>query len=316
MKKRYKILAMLFIMSLPFNYVTGQDSNYASNVNRYLSLDGKQLVIKYDLHSADTTQLFDIILKIYYNDKVIQPHDSALTGSWGSKVSPGIEKVILWDFPNEFKGDINKVSIEVVAKEMNEPLANFNYEVLTKKPPFEVKFENVSRNADSFSWEFGDSKSTKDNFSALLNPVHHFKSIGTYNVKLTAGNSKAKTSSNTTKTLSLGNGNMKLVDLQKFKKQRVIWLGSAIIFAGVGTYSLIKSNNLYDEYKTATYNTNDLSKKYKTYGVIGTVSIVASGFCVFEVLMKSMKIKSAEKKLSMIFVPTGKGGAYSIACIF
>lgn len=310
MKKPGKFFILFVLMAISVNYVTGQEVNYASNINKYLSLDGKQLVIKYDLPFPDTTQLFDIILKINYNDKVIQPHDSLLTGSWGNKISPGMEKVILWDFPNEFKNIINKVTIEVIATKMSGPLADFDYKISGNKPPFEVKFENKSKNADLYSWNFGDLKSRNNNLSQLENPVHTFKTGGAYNVELLASRSKSKTSDSIMKTMTLGKGNEQ--DLQKLKKLKTIWLGSAIASAGIGVYSLLRANSLYNQYKTATNNSETLRKKYKTYDVITPAALVISGVCVFEVIVQSKKIRETKQTLSMHFIPLDEGGVVGL----
>ncbi len=299
-------------MVISVNYATGQDTIFARNVNKRLSMDGKQLLIKYDLPYSDTTQPFDIIVRIFYNDKVIEPDNSSLTGSWGENVKPGVEKIILWDFPNEISGSINKVTISVVARKISKPMANFEPVILTKKPPFDVKFDNKSINADYYSWEFGDLKSIEGNLSTLENPVHKFKSPGKYNVKLTAGDSKNNMSNTITKVLSLGQGNLQ--DLQKHKKLKNIWLGSAVATAGIGGYCLIKSNSLYNDWKKE--GTDELKKKYKTYGIAGPAALVLSGVCISQVIVQSKKIKTAEKAMSMNLIPLDDGCIVELAWNF
>jgi Zn-dependent metalloprotease len=46
-------------------------------------------------------------------------------------------------------------------------------------PPATVKFNNLSNNANSFVWDFGDNSS-----STQMNPTHTYTAMGTYNVKL------------------------------------------------------------------------------------------------------------------------------------
>jgi len=312
MKNKARFFILLILTSISINYVTGQETNFASNIYRYLSLDGKQLVIKYDLVFPDTTQLFDIILNLFYNEKIIQPQDNTLTGSWGNKVAPGKNKVILWDFPNEFKDIINKVTVDVAASKRIEPLANFEYKIQGKKPPFEVKFENKSNNADLYSWKFGDLTSKENNLSTLENPVHKYKSRGTYNVELKAGNSKTKSSHDIKKAVAVGKGNEQ--DLQKHKKLRTIWLGSTVASAGIGTYCLIKSNSLWNDYKTL--GTKDLLKKSKTHGTIGYSAIVVAGACVSQVIIQSIKIRENKQTLSMNLIPLDKGCAVGLAWNF
>lgn len=312
MTNKFKFFALLILMAIPVNYAAGQDTIYASNINKYLSLDGKQLVIKYDLPYSDTTQLFDIIVRIFYNDKVIEPKNNTLTGSWGEKVKPGSEKIILWDFPNEISGSINKVTIGIVARKAIRPLADFNPVILTQKPPFEVRFENKSKNADFYAWKFGDLKSSENNLSTLETPVHKFKSAGNYNVKLTAGNSKTNTSDTIIKVVTLGKGSMQ--ELQKLKKLRTIWAGSAIATAGIGGFCLIKSNSLYNDWKKQ--GTDELKKKYKTYGIIGPAVLVVSGVCISQVIIKSIKIKTVEKTMSMNLMPLNGGYVVELAWNF
>lgn len=312
MTNKCRILISLILMALSANFASGQDTIFARNINKYLSLDGKQLVIKYDLPYTDTTQLFDIVLRIYYNDKVIEPTTNSLTGSWGEKVKPGVEKVILWDFPNEFTGAINKVTIGVVARKMSTPKANFDYKVLSDKPSFQVRFENKSMNSDFYSWNFGDLKSRNTNTSFMPSPVHRYKSPGKYKVELIAGSNKTSTSDSIVKIVSVGKVNAQ--DIQKLKTLRTIFLGAAVATAGAGAFSLIKSNSLFNEWKKE--GTDDLKKKYKTYEVIGPAAFVVSGACALEVFLKTKKIRNAEKATSMNFIPLGNGAGMELVLNF
>ena len=63
-------------------------------------------------------------------------------------------------------------------------LINFSYNPIVADFSFEtdgnnVKFANLSQNATSYLWDFGDGKS-----SNLINPVHEYLQDGNYNVKL------------------------------------------------------------------------------------------------------------------------------------
>lgn len=62
-------------------------------------------------------------------------------------------------------------------KEM--PKAVFTYEV----EELTVTFTNLSTNADSYTWEFGDGQTSTEK-----NPIHTYAENGTYNVVLTATN--------------------------------------------------------------------------------------------------------------------------------
>jgi PKD repeat protein len=312
MTNRYKYLVFSILIAVSINNVIGQETNFASNVSRILSFDGKKLVITYDLVFQDTSQLFDIILKIYYNDKVIAPQENTLTGSWGDKVKPGTDKVILWDFPNEFKSDINKLTVEVVATKTSGPLANFDYEIVVKKPPYEVKFHNKSKNTDYFYWKFGDLKSGMKNLSDLENPVHKYRSGGTYNVELKAGNSKTKADNIIIKDVSLNMGNEK--DLLKHKKLKTIFLGSAIATAGIGAYCMVKKIKLWNDW-TENGNKESMGKS-NTYEVIGYSALGVSGVCIPPIIIQSKKIREVEKSMSMNLIPMDKGCVLGLALTF
>lgn len=302
-----KFFVLLVLMAFSINFMIGQEPDYIKNVDRYLTLDSTRLVIKYDLPSPDTTQLFDIILKIYYKDQVIQPQDSTLTGAWGNKVAPGIEKVIMWDFPNEFEGDINRVTIEVVARPTSGPIAEFGFNLPTK-PPFEVVFDNKSKNADFYSWKFGDSKSKEKNLSSLENPVHKFKSAGTYNVELTAGSSTTKATSIIEKTVELGQGDLQ--DLQKHKKMKTIWLGSAVASAGIGTIFVIRSVKLDNQFRTEPdpVKGEELQKGSKTSMIIGSAALAVTATCIPLLIIETKKVRAIQQNMSVYITPLDRGG--------
>ena len=67
-----------------------------------------------------------------------------------------MEKYIRWDFPIDFKGNINELNVDVIAVKSIRPLADFEFKIMTTGTPYEVKFENKSKNADFYSWNFGD----------------------------------------------------------------------------------------------------------------------------------------------------------------
>jgi hypothetical protein len=304
---------ILFILSVVSVYKsTGQETNYATNVRSSLSVDGKGLTIEYDLAFPDTTQRFDIILKIDHNGKILQPKEADLHGDWGNKLKPGMEKIVMWDFTNDFKGNVNELKVDVLAVKTRGPSAEFEFKILSGKPPFDVQFINKSKNADKYSWNFGDLKSGISNQSILDSPVHQFKSGGSYNVTLAAFNSKSKTSDTIPKVVKLSSGNAQ--EVQKIKKQKNIWLGSAIGTAGIGGYCLLKQNSLYNDWKAK--GTDELKQKYKTFGTAGVVALVGTGVCITQVIIKSKKLKQAENAVGMSFIPLGKGGFVALALTF
>jgi PKD repeat protein len=68
-------------------------------------------------------------------------------------------------------------SMEVVQREL--PASDFNYTI----NELEVEFENISTNATSFYWDFGDNTN-----SIEVNPIHTYQESGIYQVALSAGN--------------------------------------------------------------------------------------------------------------------------------
>jgi len=71
-------------------------------------------------------------------------------------------------------------SIPVLASIINIPIANFTYSAVG----LTVNFTNLSTNATSWGWAFGDGAT-----STLQNPSHTYASAGTYNVHAAAYNS-------------------------------------------------------------------------------------------------------------------------------
>jgi PKD repeat protein len=82
-----------------------------------------------------------------------------------------------------------------------EPFANFQYEV-SETNPLEVSFNNMSENAETYNWDFGDGETSSEE-----NPVHTYAEAGTYDVVLTATNSD-DVSTQATKTIEIGGPNL------------------------------------------------------------------------------------------------------------
>ena len=73
------------------------------------------------------------------------------------------------------------------------PVADFNFDVLDK----EVTFSNASKDAQSFTWTFGDGNSSTD-----ISPVHTYENYGDYEVKLVATSTDG-TTDEVTKSVSV-----------------------------------------------------------------------------------------------------------------
>ncbi|TXD82663.1 PKD domain-containing protein [Subsaximicrobium wynnwilliamsii] len=77
-----------------------------------------------------------------------------------------------------FNGD----KATVISKEImvaGNPVANFSY-TTDAIVLYQLNFENLSQNADSFQWDFGDGEGT----STVENPSYTYTSAGTYSVTL------------------------------------------------------------------------------------------------------------------------------------
>jgi len=79
-------------------------------------------------------------------------------------------------------------SVKIDAAAASAPEADFTYTVTNDSiAPATVTFNNQSKNASTYLWDFGDSGSAS-NTSTDQNPMHTYSTPGTYNVTLTATN--------------------------------------------------------------------------------------------------------------------------------
>jgi len=81
--------------------------------------------------------------------------------------------------------------LTVLAKQL--PEASFRTNVTTGNAPLTVQFNDTSKNATSWNWDFGDRRGT----STEQNPVHNYSKAGNYTVTLTAINKDGNSSSTT-----------------------------------------------------------------------------------------------------------------------
>lgn len=72
------------------------------------------------------------------------------------------------------------ISCEEKDEVVEDPIASFQFEVSATNF-LEVQFENFSRNAATYAWNFGDGNTSTDE-----NPLHTYEAAGTYEVTLTA----------------------------------------------------------------------------------------------------------------------------------
>ena len=81
------------------------------------------------------------------------------------------------------------------------PNANFDY----TQNGLKVVFFNLSTHANSYEWDFGDYTYNSENFDK--NPTHYYTSSGTYQVSLTAWNSKGQSSTKSMTIVVQSGGN-------------------------------------------------------------------------------------------------------------
>ncbi len=78
--------------------------------------------------------------------------------------------------------------LAIILAACNRPIAKFTYERLEEEAPSEVRFDNQSKEAETYEWNFGDG-----NFSNAVEPVHEYRSSGNFLVTLTARKGKKET---------------------------------------------------------------------------------------------------------------------------
>jgi YVTN family beta-propeller protein len=80
--------------------------------------------------------------------------------------------------------------------QLTTPFANFSSNVTSGYVPLYVQFTDLSINATSWNWDFGDGANSTDQ-----NPMHIYSAIGNYTVNLTVSNAKDTDSKNATITV-------------------------------------------------------------------------------------------------------------------
>ncbi len=73
------------------------------------------------------------------------------------------------------------ISVIILLSSCAKPISDFTYKIDSKFLPAKVNFNNNSKDADSYEWDFGDGKT-----SNKKSPTHKYKSSGNYTVTLKA----------------------------------------------------------------------------------------------------------------------------------
>ncbi len=104
---------------------------------------------------------------------------------------------IVWQYGPYEDGDIYMGTISEEEPEPPLPVANFITNVSEGYTPLSVQFTDLSTNAVSVNWDFGDGSNSGDR-----NPVHEYLDPGIYTVSLTASNANGTDSKLATITVS------------------------------------------------------------------------------------------------------------------
>ncbi len=213
----------LFILLVTMSY--GQH-NYASDVRLTYS-DEQKLFVNYDIVVNDGTEYFYVFLDISYGDETITPSANNLYGDYGHAISPG-NKIIFWNYSDEFKEDITKVKVNVFAYAEKEPKAIFKSSPQNGNyyAPCEINFTNLSENGNKYEWNFGDVNSGIENNSFEENPSHTFKNGGRYTITLKTFNTDINLESTFNETIVVKEyeptiADFKIIGFENLKKQSV-----------------------------------------------------------------------------------------------
>jgi PKD repeat protein len=292
--------------------VFGQEEIIATIIEKSYDPTNKQFLINYDISYFDKTQFFEITLEVNYDDKIIIPPKNEVL--LDKLVTAGVKKEIKWNVPENLIKFIDKMTFNVVPRKIDAPFADFDFKIINDRPSFELRFFNDSKFADSFIWNFGDPKSEQNNESTDENPVHIYKSTGNYDVKLVVGSDQYGLKDSILKIISVKRSDSSLV--QKHKRMKFIWLGSAVIFAGMSGSSYIKAKNLYDEYSVAKEDAKKLRGKCESYSILAPSALVLSGVSITMAIIQMKKQKKGGQKVSYQFIPVDEGFAFNLTLKF
>jgi PKD repeat protein len=224
MKKLYLLSFLLPFTAINFCY--SQETNYATNTKTTLS-DEKKLYINFDIISNDGSKYFYVVLELMYQGTPVKPNPNNLYGAQGHAITPG-NKVVYWDYENDFNQDINKLEVNVFAWREKEPQAKFRSTTESGNffAPCKINFSNLSENSDRYEWDFGDATSGVENNSFEENPSHTYKKGGRYTISLTAYNTNLNLQNSFYETIVVKEhestvADFKIIGFENLKKQSV-----------------------------------------------------------------------------------------------
>ncbi len=154
------------IASLNFLYssMSGENVWYTNTSN--INVSGSNISINPIISSRDKTVDVDAVLGFFDRSEI-----SGITLQKGRRSNTPVNDTIV-----------------VLLKEkmgLPVPTANFSINNASGNCPLTVEFNDLSENATSWYWDFGDGS-----YSTDQNPIHVYDSVGSFSVKLTASNTQ------------------------------------------------------------------------------------------------------------------------------
>lgn len=103
-------------------------------------------------------------------------------------------------------------------------------------------------------------------------------------------------------------------ELKESKILKTLWLTSALIAAGTGTYCILRSNGLYDDYHTAEENAGDIHKKIEKLDNVYPVAFGITAISTVGFIISSVNQTKLKKQLSLrpLYLPNGGGVALTL----
>lgn len=328
---------------IPVFSVSAQE-NHAIHVEKEI-MTGDVIHITYDISPVENVRFFNVILEPVSGGQKINVAEAY--GNIGHRQQSGRNEIV-WYVRKDFSGDISKLDVRVYAFPENEPQALAKVISVSNNgvAPCEVVFANNSRYADQVEWNFGDVESGAFNHSSLENPAHTYTKSGIYTTRLTARNTGLRMEETWVYTIEVLEPVVPVAAPEpvipdvpavkeepvmatepepkaivvmnpeelKHRKAKLMWLGSAIVTAGVSGFSYLTANSAYGDYTRSIDNEDAvaLRKKFKTHDVVSPVALVVSGICISQVIIRAGKQKNARNSLEMTAIPLQKGG---MACL-
>lgn len=103
----------------------------------------------------------------------------------------------------------------------------------------------------------------------------------------------------------------------KYKKSKTVWLVSALVSGGIGTFTYLQTGTYYTQYQSATTDADALHSKADLYNKIAPIAMGIAGICTIEFILKAGKQSKAKKeKLSFYPQPLVGGGGIGLAYTF